>query len=230
MLGLVTIGESPRDDIVTAMFGNTKPARVIQSGALDTLTDQEIDELFPRLGEAVLVSRLRNGREVTLAKPRLIPHVERAIDQVVDAGATVVCILCTGDFSSITKSGIRIVTPDRLVYAVVTALLPAGTLGVLMPHQDQEAMMREKWRGEARTIVTETFSPYGPLSDMVAIANQFREANVDLVVMDCMGYSRDHWHDVQSRLDVPVVLSNGLTGAILREISFTGAIHDPLQI
>lgn len=230
MLGLVTIGQSPRDDIVVAMFGEEEPGGLVQTGALDQLSHSEILALAPASNEPVLVSRLRDGNEVDLAKPRLMIHVQQAVDGAIDQGATVVCVLCTGDFSQIDARGVRLVTPDKLVRAIVDVMLPAGRLGVLMPHCGQAVMMREKWTSGGRSIIAITLSPYAPDAAPSRAVQELVDANVDLVVMDCMGYTREHWKVVRSELSVPVVLSNGLTGSILREVALAGSIHHSLQV
>ena len=48
-LGIVTIGQAPRDDIAS-LFAAHAPAgtRVILRGALDGLSDAEVDRLQPR--------------------------------------------------------------------------------------------------------------------------------------------------------------------------------------
>jgi protein AroM len=68
-VAFVTIGQSPRDDVVPAMLAEIHaPIDVSQYGALDDMTDAEIASIAPHLGEERLVSRLRDGREVQLGK------------------------------------------------------------------------------------------------------------------------------------------------------------------
>src|SRR5438105_15754697 len=98
MLGLVTIGQAPRDDVVASMFGARPPDGLVQAGALDELRPDEIAALTPGSTDVLLVSRLRDGTEVTLGKPKLLPLLEGAIGRCESAGAELVCVLCTGEF------------------------------------------------------------------------------------------------------------------------------------
>ena len=68
-LGIVTIGQAPRDDI-SALFAQHAPpgTKVILRGALDGLSDSEIDALSPRSGADTLYTRLRGGRDVKISK------------------------------------------------------------------------------------------------------------------------------------------------------------------
>jgi protein AroM len=215
MLALVTIGQAPRDDVARAMFG-ADPPRLIQTGALDVLDAAMIAEIAPRAGEQVLVSRLRDGREVALSKPRLIPHLHDAIARAETAGASVICVLCTGTFPEL-LSRARLVFPDRVLDGAVTALAPDGALGVLMPHTGQAEMMRKKWSRSGRRLALATASPYASDGALERSARELETHDVDLVVMDCMGYDRAMQAQVRSLCGAPVVLVNGLVGAVLRE-------------
>ena len=64
-LGIVTIGQAPRDDIA-ALFAAQAPAgtEVVLRGALDGLSYAEVDTLQPENGADTLYTRLRGGREV----------------------------------------------------------------------------------------------------------------------------------------------------------------------
>ncbi len=68
MISLVTIGQSPREDVVVSMFGDSVPASVIEAGALDELDFSEIAELYPEPGDQPLVTRRRDGSEVVIGK------------------------------------------------------------------------------------------------------------------------------------------------------------------
>jgi protein AroM len=217
MLGLVTIGVSPREDIVSSMFGSHPPDALVQSGALDGKSDDEVCALAPRDGESMLVTRWTDGREVHLGEHRLLPHVQGAVEVAIGRGATVVCILCTGEFRTI-SSRVRLVTPDRLVASVVDALLPAGTLGILMPDAEQAPSVLAKWQSPGRQVVARSLSPFRHQDAVAAVASDLREAGAELVVLDCMAYTRELCTQVRAHLDVPVILSNALTGAILGEL------------
>ena len=72
-LGIVTIGQAPRDDIAE-LFAAQAPAgtRVILRGALDGLSDAEVDALPPLNGADTLYTRLRGGRDVKISKQAVI--------------------------------------------------------------------------------------------------------------------------------------------------------------
>lgn len=220
MLGLVTIGQSPREDVTASMFG-AGGVSFVEAGALDGLDDGVIAALAPSGSEHVLVTRLTDGREVVVAKERLLPYVQSAVDRVVQHGASVVCVLCTGAFPELHAPAL-LVFPDRVLSGAFDAVVPDGTLGVLMPHPGQRDSMIEKWTTKTRPVVTASVSPYGG-EDVGDAVRQLVDAGADAVVMDCMGFDRQMLADARAAVDVPVVLANGLVGALLQELVGAGA-------
>mgnify|MGYP002075945622 CR=1 FL=1 len=215
VLGLVTIGQAPHEDVTRSMFGN--PPAFIEAGALDDLENNAIESLAPAGDDHVLVTRLADGREVVVGKERLLPFVQAAVDRVVERGASVVCILCTGAFPEL-RSDALLIFPDRLLTGALDAVLPAGTIGVLMPHPGQHDSMVEKWTNARRTAVTASVSPYGGADGIGEAMRSLVAGGVDMVVMDCMGFDRKMLADARASAPVPVVLANGLVGAVLQEL------------
>ena len=65
-IGFITIGQSPRDDImkdILPIIGDD--IEILQKGALDNLSEEELEEIAPQSGDTVLVSSLRDGRSVS---------------------------------------------------------------------------------------------------------------------------------------------------------------------
>lgn len=216
MLGLVTIGQAPRDDVTASMFGNDAPS-FIEAGALDDLDDRAIASLAPAGDDFTLVTRLADGREVVVGKKRLLPLVQFAVDRTVERGASVVCILCTGAFPELQAPAL-LIYPDRILSGTADALLPAGKIGVLMPHPDQRESMVAKWTTPSRQVTTASVSPYDGACGLGDAMSQLTQFGIDLVVMDCMGFDRQMLSKARAAIDVPVILANGLVGAVLREV------------
>ena len=64
-LGIVTIGQAPRDDIAN-LFAQHAPAgtKVVLRGALDGFSDAEVDALRPENGADTLYTRLRGDQRL----------------------------------------------------------------------------------------------------------------------------------------------------------------------
>lgn len=215
MIGLVTIGQAPRDDVVHSMFGAEYEGSFPQAGALDHLSGEEIATLAPREHEHPLVTRLLDGTEVVIAKERLTDLMNDAIARVEGAGARLTCVLCTGEFRGLIARG-QLVYPDRLLAGVVDALAGDGTLGVVIPNAGQRTGMVAKWSRPGREVEIEVVSPYSASGDVARAVADLESRGSQLIVLDCMGYTLEMLRNARGNTSVPVVLANNLVGAVLR--------------
>ena len=71
-LHLLTIGQSPRPDVVPEILGmlgnSTADIEAVEAGALDGLSREEVRAGAPRDREMPLVSRLRSGKKVVIGR------------------------------------------------------------------------------------------------------------------------------------------------------------------
>ena len=73
VVGLVTIGQAPRTDVVPDMAAILGPGvEIREAGALDGLARVEIDRLAPTGDDEILVTRLTDGTAVFLGKPKIV--------------------------------------------------------------------------------------------------------------------------------------------------------------
>jgi protein AroM len=229
MLGLVTIGQAPRDDVVRSMFGAPAPGQMLEAGALDLLDRHEIAGLAPSVGDQPLVTRLRDGCEVVIGKKQVLPHLREAVQRLEVAGCGTICVLCTGEFPPLGREAL-IIYPDRLMTHLIEALLPAGTLGVLMPHVGQHDGMVAKWTTATRSTMTAVASPYSAPDGIATEVRGLVEAGVQAIVLDCMGFDRRMLADARAATDKPVILANGIVGSVLREtVDVSAALLDQVQ-
>ena len=130
-LGIVTIGQSPRDDIAD-LFAQQAPTgtKVVLRGALDGLSDAEVDKLQPKDGADTLYTRLRGGRDVKLSKLAVIERSPQALQKLRDDGCDVLVYACTGEFPAMPGDE-NVLFPSRVLNGLATGLLPRGRLGLL---------------------------------------------------------------------------------------------------
>ena len=216
--GFVTIGQSPRNDILDSMIPGIADSVVVQHGALDELGQSDLEELRPAPGETPFVTRLATGEEALVSKDLLMPYLQAAVSRAISDGATSIVVMCTGAFPSL-NAAVPLVFPDRILTANVDAILPAGRLGIIMPHEDQHSIMREKWQTSDRVMIGEVASPYSSADRLHEIARRMNEQQVDLIVLDCMGFTAEMKGAVAKGVSVPVVLANRLVGRVVEELS-----------
>ncbi|WP_210492727.1 AroM family protein [Microvirga antarctica] len=216
-LAFVTIGESPRDDIVPEMLADIGGAvEAHEFGALDGLSDAAIAALTPRPGETAFATRRRDGREVTIAKERVEVLLEKVLAQVDDQNFDAVVLLCTGTHVKPLQNTLMI-EAQRIVDSMVEAMAASSRrLGVMLPleRQIEEFPKRHVFpSAEAPRLVAA--SPYA--GDAMA-EKAAGLAGCDLVIMHCMGYSEDMRAEVRRVVDAPVLLSRRIVSGAIRQI------------
>jgi protein AroM len=215
-LGAVTIGQSPRDDVLGEMRDLLGQVPVLQCGALDGVSPVELLELAPRPGESVLVSRLRDGTEVRLAESRIVPRLQRCIRNL-EPQVGLVLVLCTGSLEGL-SSARPLLSAGRVLEPLARGLGPRR-LGVLTPAVEQRAAQRERWRDVAmEEVVVEAASPYGRQGELEEAASRLAAAGVDLVVMDCIGYTRAMKAVVRRAVACPVLLAVTVLARVAAEL------------
>ncbi|RCV54592.1 AroM family protein [Marinitenerispora sediminis] len=223
-LGVVTIGQSPRDDVVPDLAALLPPgARIVEAGALDPLSGAEIAALAPSgdPGDEELASRLRDGTEVALSHRRLLPHLHAALERVRDAGAERALLLCTGSFPEL-RAPLPTLTAEQLLTGTVQALAAGRTLLVVCPLPSQRAALARRWSTAAARVEVAAASPYGALEDFAAVAAELRgrlSPGEDAIgLLDCVGYDLAHRQVLADALGLPVLVPRLAMGHLLAQV------------
>jgi protein AroM len=219
VVGLVTIGQSPRPDVVPDMAEIIGPAVAIrEAGALDGLTRAEIDALKPTGSDEILVTRLKDGAAVFLGKERIVGLVEQRIAALERDGATLTALLCTGAFPRL-RAGGMLIQPHPVLLGTLRGLSWPGRLGVLTPSVPHVPQTEARWRGDGFDPVVAPLSPYEE-EDPAALrraADAMRAGGAGLVVMDCMGFRRKTRDELRNLTGVPALLANLLVARVIAE-------------
>jgi len=217
-LGIITIGQAPRDDIAN-LFARHAPAgtKVVLRGALDGLSDAEVDRLTPGSGADTLYSRLRGGRDVKISKKAVIARSPETIAKLRDDGCDAIVYACTGDFPPM-QGDEGILFPSRVLNGLAAGLLPRGRLGLLIPLAEQAEKLSAKWARPGLEVVAEALAPSADAREADAAARRLAAKKPDLVAMDCMSYTPATKEQVKPGLGVPALLAITATGRVLREM------------
>lgn len=228
---LVTIGQSPRDDILAEMLPCWREGaiEVEQFGALDGLGHAEIERLAP-LEAPRLVSRLADGREVALNAAAVKGRTVALVQTLVERGRhDIIVLLCTGAFEGL-PLGPRprprprplVVESQRVMDHAVAALAPPSSrVGVLVPHAEQAASFA--WALPNETVARHA-SPYGNgngngnSNRLEVAAQELARADVDLIALHCMGYGEADRARVAQSTGKPVLLARRLVGSAVAQI------------
>ena len=221
-VGMITVGQSPRDDIVPGMsqvLGEN--IEVIEKGALDGLSIEEIQSLAPKGEESWLCTRLSSGQQVVLDKEMVIPLVQEKIDELNEVSVDLIVLLCTGHFPRF-KSRCLVLEAEKVVDRCVDALVDdRHSLGVVVPLPEQMKQAKEKLTGITPNVHVCSASPYGPQEEVRRTAEILYAKGVDLVVLHCMGFSADHRTVMRDIARRPVLLANAIVARTAAELLAT---------
>jgi protein AroM len=216
----VTIGESPRDDLVPELLpiiGDN--FNYTEKGLLDGLSSSEIQGMNPQEGDEVQVSRLKSGEQVIMGHKK----VERALSDLIDkeTSCDAILLLCTSEFKSLMKKrgGKLIIMPSLVLKEFLKSfILPFDSLGVVVPESSQVADAEQKWRKIIRNVYTTHLSPYlvSDESEWEKVSSFFLSKKVNYIVMDCMGYSVSYSRKLSELSNLPVFAARVIAGNFLR--------------
>jgi len=239
-IGLVTIGQSPRDDIMAVLQHHLpSDCEPIEAGALDDASPRELRAMAPGPGERVLVSRMRDGSEVRVGKNRITARLVRVMRSLDERGCQVIVLLCTDRFPRLfVPFSLRalVVEPEKLLLGSVGSFARGRTLGIIVPSAEQIEETREIWQGVCRAVQVVTASPYASIDGLERAAHELAggqdlgsvaglsgarvsEVLPDIVVMDCMGFNLEHKRLVIEILRRPAVLAADVVGKMLSELA-----------
>lgn len=219
-LGVITIGQSPRLDVVPEMLPFLgEEVDVIEAGALDGLTYEEILKFQPEEDDYVLVSKLRDGRSVKFAEKFILPKLQECVTKLESEGADVILFICTGVFPDVFLSSKPIIYPQRILHGVTPQLVDKGRIAVITPDQEQILQSQNKWNETGASVTVVKGSPYGKeeeIDEAIQLLNKI--SNIDIIVMDCIGYNQEMKNKVTEGTGKPVVLARTIVARVLGEI------------
>jgi protein AroM len=222
-IGLITIGQSPRDDIVPEMIAQLgREVDVIQAGAIDGLTLEQVMELAPRDDEAWAVSRMQDGYEVKLAKRELVPRMQQRVDELEAQGVELIVPLCASDWSAL-RCNVPFINPGKALLPIVHAMLrPSGTLGMISPTEAQAKLAEARALDSPVPVVSTYAQPYADDADerlrqAEAAGKLLRQAGADLIYMGCMGHTRAMRAAVREVSGKPTLTANGIIAGLITQ-------------
>ncbi|MCE5195808.1 MAG: AroM family protein [Negativicutes bacterium] len=222
-IGLITVGQSPRSDITPELLPLLPPdCQILERGALDGLNVRQIQELAPADGQPLLISRLRDGRSVTISRDLTLNRLQSCVDWLLERGANCLVLLCTGDLPKL-NAAVPFLAAEPLLYRLVEGITASNQLpfGVLTPLESQIAQVRRQWRQIGLTPVLAAANPYDKSSDFAGAAKELQAAGARLILLDCLGFGRAEKRIVQQATHLPVILPRTVIGRTLAELLTT---------
>ena len=231
-LGIVTIGQSPRVDMVPEMLPwlGIESNRVVERGALDGLTPQQIERLGPadrgfdeaREEEALLTTRLADGSSVVLEHHQVVGLLAEAVRWLEDeADVTASLVVCSSEFPPIPRLRSLLFAESLLTSGVRGIVSADEHLGVVCPLPEQTESQDSKWRRVTAKVSSATATPYQAAAEepVAEAARRLAGRGATTIVLDCMGYTLAMKQAAVRAVGVPVLLAREvvarLAGAVI---------------
>lgn len=218
-VGAITIGQSPRVDVtpdIIPILGEN--IELIQAGGLDGLTREEIEKFAPDEGDYILVSKLNDGTSVRFAEKHILPRLQQCIYDLEKKGADLILFLCTGDFPSVFKAKVPVVFPCHVLNALVPVLAYRSKIAVVTPDKSQVRQSEGKWKKYVREITAVPASPYADSCELEEASKIIKNLDVDLIVMDCIGYTEEMKQELRRKTGKNIILSRTIVARVVREM------------
>ncbi|HEX5506505.1 MAG TPA: AroM family protein [Thermomicrobiales bacterium] len=221
-LGVLTIGQAPRPDglarDVAAVVG--PGLTVVERGALDGLSRDDIAALRPDPGDYHLVTMLADGTPVQLRKPAILERLQARIAELERAGVAGTLLLCTGAFPAFHHDR-PLLLPQGALYGAAIGVAGGGRVGALVPLAAQLPQARDKWR--ALGVADPALAVANPYDQDAArrvaeAAAEAREAGAAVLFMDCFGYDLGMRDAARAAFGGPVLLARSLAARLMAEV------------
>lgn len=186
MIVFLTIGQTPREDLLIPYQSLLNNLTYKMIGALDGINKKDIPQ---SQGEYPLITKLNNGSFIKVEKTFLEKELQRVVDNLHKEEVELIVLLCAGDFNL--NSKITIFQPNKIVPLFIQSFTSLKELGVVIPVEDQADAATRKW------------NQYGFKSHSIAISMNSKElddyqwerwiniGNFNTIIFDCTGYMPD---------------------------------------
>ncbi|MBS3788761.1 AroM family protein [Candidatus Bipolaricaulota bacterium] len=218
-IGIVMIGTSPRPDIISEVRNYiTEDVEINQVGALDGFYKKDLEFTEIKKQEE-LVTRLQDGSEIHVPKSFILPKMQQKVDKLNETSVDLITLLCSGSFPKL-KSDLPLVYPHKLIYGTLESIGIKRNIGIIVPSASQIDSMKKDFEDHGFSTVCTSASPYSDEDNQLEIAaRDLCRKEVDLILLNCFGYSLEMKRLVSEACGVPVILVRSLLGRTLGELS-----------
>lgn len=217
-IGVVTIGQSPRPDVIGEMeriLG--KDYDILEKGALDEFTLEEVQNIKIKPGDGLLVTRMRDGTEVKITHDVVNPIMQKRIAELEAEMVEIIFLLCTGRFPEF-ESNVLVVQPSNIIQGVKRAAIRKGRMASILPSMQQIGGSPREREEDGLVTYLDSASPYGPIEEVEKLGDRLAKQNVDLIVLSCMGFDNNHKRIIKEKTGKPVLQSSAMVARALKEL------------
>ena len=218
-IGMLTIGQTPRADLLPEVIKILGDGfEVVEAGALDGMTLDEVRGIEVLPDDYILVSRMRDGTEVKITKRFVVPLVQEKIREIEGKGIRLSVIMCTGEFPTFESEGL-VVTPKEILKGVLDGALKKGRLGVVYPTEEQMPSSQENFGSDEVEVYADVISPYEGQEELQGLVERLSGQGLDLVFLNCFGFSSEVKEYISVKTGKPVIQSSAVVARVLKELA-----------
>lgn len=219
-IGAITVGQSPRTDVTADIMDILgAQAELMEAGGLDGLSREEIAAFAPGEGDYVLVSRMNDGSSVTFAEKYVLPRLQEAINRMEEEGCRIIMMFCTGTFpEELHARHIPLIYPCEILNRMVPMLTGKSSIVCVVPSELQVEQSEQKWGRYVEKVKAIPASPYADWENLEQAAEQAATLDADLIVLDCIGFSRKMKKMFAEKTGKPVILPRTLLARVVSEL------------
>jgi protein AroM len=216
-IGMLTIGQTPRNDLIPGLMKILgENFEIVEAGALDDLTMKDIEKIDLNPEDYILVSRMRDGREIKITKKFVIPRMQKQLEKIEEHGVRLTVVMCTGKFPQFKSKGL-VVTPSEILKGVIEGSLKEGKLAVVYPTKEQVSYAQRDFKRENIDVYADSVSPYEP-KDVEGLLIRLRDEKPDLVFLNCFGFPISLKDKVKGETGKPTIHSSSVIARVLKEL------------
>lgn len=183
MITLLTIGQTPREDLMKAFhLGGVDELQLI--GALDDVSQEKINWLANQPGEEKLYVVLKNGM-ANINHQLIEQKIEKLIKEY-EKSSEAIAVLCMSEFEC-TSNQTPVIYPVQEMKEAVAGIQSEDTTVIFVPIKEQLKSAHVKWsnvQGKKHFAAVHPKSP--AVLDEIEKEIEFYQANH--IIMDCYGY------------------------------------------
>jgi protein AroM len=146
----------------------------------------------------------------------LKPLLDQRAQEVAMDGASVTALMCAGNFPDLT-SPIPVLYPSRLLSGVARAVCRENRIGIVLPNAGQVGAAVAHWREQGFDPTPAVASPKEPAA-LPKAAKALADPDLELIVMDCMGFPPDEARRMRMFCGRPVLCPQGILPRIMAEM------------
>ena len=153
-------------------------------------------------------------------KPATRERIQQAIDELEAEGCRLIMFFCTGKFpETLTSRNIPLIYPCDILDRIVPLMTKKSNIICMTPSPLQLSQTEGKWSQYVDKVTSIAASPYGPWEHLEKAAQQVKDMDADLIVLDCIGYTQEMKRMFEEKTGKLVVLPRTLLARVVSELT-----------